>query len=31
MLMEVINGRSPDELHKIWQAEMVLRQSTGTV
>tara|TARA_B100000929_G_C15464637_1_gene405747 strand:- start:188 stop:1204 length:1017 start_codon:yes stop_codon:yes gene_type:complete len=31
MLMEVIDGRSPDELHKIWQAEMVLRQSTGTV
>ena len=31
MLMEVIDGRSPDELHKIWQAEMVLRQSTDTV
>ena len=28
-LMEVIDGRSPDELHKIWQAEMVTRQSTS--
>ena len=29
MLMEVIDGRSPDELHKIWMAEMVQRQSTN--
>ena len=29
LLMEVIDGRSPDELHKIWKAEMVTRQSTS--
>ncbi len=29
LLMEVIDGRSPEKLHQIWQAEMVLRQSTS--
>ena len=29
MLMEVIDGRSPELLHQIWQAEMVPRQSTS--
>ncbi|MED6339365.1 MAG: substrate-binding domain-containing protein, partial [SAR324 cluster bacterium] len=28
MLMEVIDGHSPELLHQIWQAEIVLRQST---
>ena len=29
MLMEVIDGRSPELLHQIWQTEMVPRQSTS--
>ena len=29
LLMEAIGGRSPEKLHQIWQAEMVLRQSTS--
>ena len=29
LLMEAIGGRAPEKLHQIWQAEMVLRQSTS--
>ncbi len=28
ILMEVIDGRSPEKLNQIWKAEMVMRQST---